>query len=133
MPIVFIRHIGSNLAFIAPIEGPVDPGWGGGWSGERPDNTLPGGGAHPWLPGHLGGPRPDQSLPGSPGHPDNRPPSGPPPQVGPGEVLVLVRDQAGVWHYASLPSGTPPPKPVPVPPPNVVSPPIAPTPAPKPA
>jgi hypothetical protein len=127
MPVVFIRHIGSNLAYIAPLEGPVDPGWGqGGMPGI--DNTLPGQGGHPWLPGHVGGPRPDAGLPGSPGHPDNRPPSGPPPQVGPGEVLVLVRDQAGVWHYASLPSGSPPPRPVPVPPGHISGQPIPPPP-----
>ena len=39
----------------------------------------------------------------------------------PGATLVLVRDPAGVWHYATLPAGTPP----------VVAPPIAPTPAPE--
>jgi hypothetical protein len=88
--------------------------------GGRPDNTLPG----------MGG-RPDNSLPGSPGHPDNRPPGGRPPQVGPGEALVLVRDQAGVWHYAALPSGSPPPKPVPVPPPTTPDNTLPPAPEPK--
>jgi hypothetical protein len=124
MPVFFVRSIGANLALIEPV-GAVDPGFGGGWGGGmvdpgygigaglRPGHDLPGGGAHPWFPGHVGGPRPDHGLPGSPGHPDNRPPSGPPVQVGPGEVLVMIRDQAGVWHYAALAPGTVPPKPVP--------------------
>lgn len=46
--------------------GPVDPGYDRPTWGGRPDNSLPGSGAHPWLPGHLGGPRPDQGLPRPP-------------------------------------------------------------------
>ena len=34
----------------------------------------------------------------------------------PGTVLVLVRDQAGVWHYATTSPGTPPPTTLPEPP-----------------
>jgi hypothetical protein len=137
MPVVFIRHIGQNFAFIHAIEGIVDPGFGGGggvdpgygrpeigWG--HPDQGLPGG-----RPGHVSPPiyhpghpdhglpsapaRPDNSLPGSPGHPDARPPSQPP-TVAPGATLVLVRDQMGIWHYHELAPGSAPPKPVPVPP-----------------
>lgn len=131
MPLVFIRHIGANLAYVQALDA-VDPGFGQG------GGVDPGYGIPDWAAGHPGNRPPgtgvnypSQGLPGSPGHPDARPPSGPPPQVGPGEVLVLVRDPAGVWHYASLPSGSPPPKPVPVPPPLVPGMPLPPTAAPK--
>jgi hypothetical protein len=137
MPVVFIRHIGANLAFIEPV-GAVDPGFGGGWTGEHPGHDLPWGPGHPGNrpPGSFPG-RIDNTLPGAPGHPDARPPAQPP-QVAPGSTLVLVRDAMGIWHYAELAPGSAPPKPVPVPPtptppPGTVSPPIAPTPAPKPA
>jgi len=120
MPIYFVRALGNGLAFIAPIEGPVDPGFGGGgpdhiWGGvggrpDRPDQGLPGGG----YPSH--------GLPGSPGHPDNRPPATNPPRpTEPGATLVLVRDPEGVWHYATIAPGSPPPRPVPVPPPDHIA------------
>ena len=58
------------------------PGWlagGGGPDGggrpPRPDQGLPGGGGHPWFPGHGRPDRPDQGLPGGPPmYPGNRPP-----------------------------------------------------------
>ena len=71
----------------------------------RPDNTLPGGGEHPWRPGHGG----------RPGIPDHDLPDYPPPTVRPGEVLVLIRDASGHWHYAATVPGTPPPRPIPEP------------------
>ncbi len=127
MPMAKITPAGeSGLYHVHFLDGRTDPGFGTGGL-PHPDQGLPGrpphvGGGPIYHPGHPdhglpSGGHIDNSLPGGPNHPDNRPPSGPPPQVGPGEVLVLVRDQAGVWHYASLPAGSPPPKPVPVPPP----------------
>lgn len=117
MPMIFIRHVGANLAYVEPL-GPVDPGFGNVGGGVdpgfghpifgRPGHDLPGG-------GHI-----DNSLPGGAGHPDNRPPSQPP-MLNPGEVLVLVRAADGKWHYASLAPGSPPPRPVPVPPPDHIS------------
>jgi len=57
---------------------PVDPGYGQGGGGPRPDQGLP------WQPGHVGNRppgsypgRPDQGLPGSPGHPDQGLPGSP--------------------------------------------------------
>ena len=91
----------------------------------HPDHGLPGSEVDPGFgvgrPGieHPGN-RPPSS--GRPNFPDNSLPAGPPPHVNPGEVVVLVRDQAGVWHYAALPSGSPPPRPLPAPtPPGHVS------------
>lgn len=73
-------------------DGPVDPGYGRPGYGGRPDNSLPGGGGHPWLPGYGRPERPDNSLPGGgypstgpikppgrpivPSHPGQRPPMG---------------------------------------------------------
>jgi hypothetical protein len=86
--------------------------------GARPDQGLPGGGAHPGNrpPGSGGGGHPDHSLPGQGGIPSHELPDQPPPQVQPGHTLVLVRDQQGKWHYASIAPGSPPPRPVPMPP-----------------
>lgn len=109
----YIRSMGKNLAYIEPLEGGVDPGFGVG-DADRPDQGLPGGGfPHP-------GNRPPGSgaHPGNPAFPDNSLPSSPPPTVAPGQTLVLVRDPVGVWHYATIDASTPPPKPVPVPPPT---------------
>jgi len=105
--LVYIDKIGmtGNVYAVRDFTPPVDPGYGIPGIGGHPDNTLPGS-------GHI-----DNTLPGGPGHPDNRPP-GKPPTINPGETLVLYRDPEGVWHYATLPSGSPPPKPVPVPPPT---------------
>lgn len=130
MPVVFFRHIGANLAYIHSVEG-VDPGFGVGggvdpgyghpdWSGNRPDNSLPGGGhisnrppgSFPGYPGHA--------LPGSPGSPGNELPSNPPPQVAAGLTLILIRKD-GKWKYAALdPSMTPEPLPEPTPEPKPV-------------
>jgi hypothetical protein len=102
----------------------------------RPDNSLPGGGAHPshpiFHPGH-----PDHGLPSQPGRPvigggrpgdpgygqrpehpaipDNELPEAPPPQVLPGWTLVLVRGPDHKWKYATLPPSSAPPKPLPSP------------------
>jgi len=113
MGLYYVQQVGPNVVMLSPIaSGPIDPGFGVGGD-ERPDQGLPGGGhVGNRPPGSWTG-RPDNSLPGSPGHPDNRPPSGPPPQVSPGEVLVMIRDQAGVWHYAAIQPGSPPPRPLP--------------------
>ena len=117
MPVYFIRHLGANFAIIEPI-GAVDPGFGVGGGGvdpgyghggvrpDRPDQSLPG-----HRPPHI-----DNALPGAPGSPGNELPAGPPPHVPAGTVLVLVRDQAGVWHYATTAPGTPPPTTLPEPP-----------------
>jgi len=115
MPLVFIRHIGANLAYVQALDA-VDPGFGVG-GGVDPGYGHPAWGGHPdqGLPG-MGG-YPSHGLPGSPGHPDNRPPASAPPAIAAGQTLVLVRDPVGVWHYATIDASTPPPKPVPVPPP----------------
>jgi hypothetical protein len=137
--LAYMHQLGGGFVYIAPVSA-IDPGFGGG----RPGGVDPGFGLpgliHPSQPiFHPGHPdhglpsspgHPSAGLPGSPGHPDNRPPMQPP-VVAAGVTLVLVRDPVGVWHYATLDAGTPPPKPVPVPPPGTVAPPIAPTPAPK--
>ena len=68
---------------------PVDPGWGVGEG--HPDQGLP-----PNFPGHL--------------------PSEPPPQIMPGQTLIMVRDQYGTWYYASIPNSSAPPRPQPQPP-----------------
>jgi hypothetical protein len=84
--------------------GGVDPGYGRpDWGSGRPDQGLPG-----ERPPHVGG-RP----PHNPAFPDNSLPTRPPAQVPDGTVVVLVKDPAGVWHYASLPPGTPAPTPLP--------------------
>ena len=106
MPVVFIKSIGANLAYIQPVEGPVDPGWGGGWTGEHPGHELPGSGAHPWFPGHIGGPRPDRGPAGLT-RSSRQPPAERSAAAGRSgrSVWCCVRDQAGVWHYATLPPG----------------------------
>jgi hypothetical protein len=83
--------------------GPAHPGWGGnrpvdpdyGFGSEHPDQGLPGGGSGN-FPGHL--------------------PSEPPPQIMPGQTLIMVRDQHGTWYYASIPNSSAPPRPQPQPP-----------------
>jgi hypothetical protein len=129
---------------VAPIGGgPTDPGFGniGGGvdpgygipGGMHPSHDLPGGGGHPWFPGHLGGPRPDQGLPGAPGHPGNRPPGSatlpthpiyrpdkptPPGQSpGPGVWVVAYVPGKGFQWVAVTPGV--PEKPVPGEPPSV--------------
>jgi hypothetical protein len=115
MPVVTLRPLGeSGLYHMHVLEGGVDPGFGRPGGGvdpgygrptwpNRPDQGLPG-----ERPPHVGG-RP----PHNPAFPDNSLPSGPPPHVPDGTVIVLVKDPAGVWHYASLPPGTPAPTPLP--------------------
>jgi hypothetical protein len=63
----------------------------------------------------------DNTLPGNPVFPNNTLPSGPPTTINPGETLVLVRDPEGVWHYAAIAPGSPPPRPVPPGPPVHIS------------
>jgi hypothetical protein len=101
----------------------------------HPDQGLPGGG--PVDPGYGrpgGGPRPGHDLPHLPGIPDHDLPTTPPPHVPAGVVLVLVRDVSGVWHWATLPPGSPPPivaPPIATPPPPTAGTPLPPTAAPK--
>jgi hypothetical protein len=104
--LVYIHQLGNNFAMITPVGGGVDPGFGVGGV-PHPGHGLPGSGAHP---GH--------DLPHLPGVPDNTLPTTPPPHVPIGSTLVLVRDAAGVWHYAAIPPGQPVPAPLPVPPPT---------------
>lgn len=152
MPMAKITPAGeSGLYHVHWLDGRTDPGFGAGGL-PHPDHGLPGGTPHPgggpiYHPGH-----PDHGLPSHPAHPGNRPPgsggggipdnslpSTPPPHVPPGTTLVLVRDPAGVWHYATLPAGTPAPTPVPPTPdqglpggpPPVAGQPLPPTAAPK--
>jgi hypothetical protein len=135
MPLYYVRSMGGNLALIEPM-GAGHPDQGLPISPGHPDQGLPGGG--------YGG-RPDNTLPG--GGQIGQLPSGPPPTVLPGWTLVLVRKPDGKWAYATLAPGSAAPKPLPEPippggapdqglppqpPGGVVSPPIAPTPAPKP-
>lgn len=140
----YVQSVGPNLVMLSPVGGGYPDQGLPGFPG-RPDQSLP------WQPGHPstglpGGGHIDNSLPGAPGHPDNRPPGSAPPVVAPNLTLVLVRDQAGVWHYATVDNSSPPPKPVPVPPPGhasgqpvpvppggVAGQPLPPTAAPKPA
>lgn len=60
-------------------EGPVDPGFGGGVGGAHPGHDLPGGGLHPWIPGHLPEPPPGIWPPLTPSHPIQPAPPGTPP------------------------------------------------------
>jgi hypothetical protein len=106
MKLVHINSVGGDLYVVREHHAAVDPGYGMGVGG-HPDQGLPG-------QGHI-----DNSLPGGAGHPDNRPPGNPPAVTEPGAVLVLMRDPMGVWHYATIAPGSPPPRPVPVPPPAV--------------
>jgi hypothetical protein len=115
MPMIFIRHVGANLAYVEPL-GAVDPGFGVG-----------GGGVDPGYDHPIFGPYPGHGLPGgghisnrppmNPNFPDNSLPAGPPVGMHPGEVVVLVRDPEGVWHYHALAPSSPPPRPLPEPPP----------------
>ena len=57
---------------------------------------------HPWFPGTSADRGSTTDCPARPAILTTVLPSGPPVQVGPGEVLVMIRDQAGVWHYAAL-------------------------------
>lgn len=125
MPIATIRAIGDGLYHIHVLEGRTDPGYGQG-GGFRPDNELPGGGHISNRPPGSWEGRPDNSLPNHPHFPNNSLPSGPPPHVPAGATLVLVRDPAGVWHYAAIQPGQPVPPPLP-------GQPLPPTAAPKPA
>ena len=126
MPLAIIHKMGSQgeLYNVHFLDQNVDPGYGQGRPGGRPDQGLPGHG-HPdqGLPGQGG--HPDQGLPGSGAHPGNRPPGSggggipsnelpdtPPPQVAPGATLVLVRHE-GRWNYAVIAPGSPPPRPLP--------------------
>jgi hypothetical protein len=104
--LVYVQQLGGNFAFITPVSS-VDPGFGMPGGGGRPDNSLP------WAPV-----RPGHDLPHLPGVPDNTLPTTPPPHVPSGATLVLVRDPAGVWHYAAIEAGHPLPTPLPVPPPT---------------
>jgi hypothetical protein len=69
----------------------------------------------PTDPGYGGG------IPANPVFPNNSLPSGPPTTIQPGEILVMVRDPEGVWHYAALSPDSPPPRPVPPGPPDHIS------------
>jgi hypothetical protein len=128
MPLFYARQVGPSMVFLAPLEGPVDPGFGGGRPGGvdpgygipgigagMPGHDLPGTGGHPWLPGQIGGGYPSHGLPGQGGIPGNELPSQPPPQLMPGYTLVLIRGQDGKWHYAAISQESPPPKPLPEP------------------
>jgi hypothetical protein len=134
-----INKVGQGDLYHVHFVDAVDPGYGRPGGG-HPDQGLPGHGGHPdhGLPGrppHVGGGpifhpgHPDHGLPSQPGHPGNRPPgsgnpvfpdnslpSHPPPQVAPGQVIVLIRGADGKWKYAALVPGTPPPRPLPEPP-----------------
>ena len=135
MPMAHIRKVGGehDLYHVHFLDPHTDPGYGQGRPGERPDQGLPGSGARPdqGLPGggRPGQGRPDQGLPGSqpgpdqglpggrPAIPSNELPTTPPPQVAPGQTLVMIRKD-GKWHYAALPQGVPAPTPLPTPPPS---------------
>ncbi len=134
--LVYIKHVGKNLAYVIPIDA-VDPGFGVGlpgggggvdpdWGvdgGEHPGHELPGGGrpphisnrppgSYPGRPGHL------PARPGSPGSPGNELPEVPPPTLLPGYTLVMVRGPGGTWKYAAVKPGVAPPivLPEPIPP-----------------
>jgi hypothetical protein len=79
----------------------TDPGYGRPEWGDHPNQGLPGG-------GHI-----SNRPPLNPNFPSNSLPSGPPPHLPPGTTLVLVRDPAGVWHYAAIQPGQPVPPPLP--------------------
>jgi hypothetical protein len=132
MPLATIRPAGeAGLYHIHFLDG----------GGAHPDHGLPGGGpVDPGFgrPGGGGGLHPGNRPPGSgnPAFPDNTLPSGPPPHVPAGTTLILVRDPAGIWHYAAIQPGQPVPPPLPgqgLPggPPPTAGQPLPPTPAPK--
>lgn len=54
----------AQLGYFFPVEGPVDPGYGGGISGNHPRNQLP---PPPGQPGHP-------IIPGTPDRPIEAPP-----------------------------------------------------------
>jgi len=140
MPMAHIRKVGGehDLYHVHFLDqhGGTDPGYGQGRPGERPDQGLPGGRPNrpdQGLPGSGG--RPDQGLPGSGGRPDqglpgNQPgidntlpggrpnipnnelPTTPPPQVAPGQTLIMIRKD-GKWVWAAIPQGQPVPNPLP--------------------
>ena len=101
--LAYFKVVGPGLVFLHPF-GAVDPGFGVPGFGP----VDPGFGVG--LPPHVGG------GPARPPHfPDHSLPPGPPPHVPNGTVVVLVRDPAGVWHYATMPEAAAP-KPIPMPP-----------------
>jgi len=113
MPTATIRPLGESGLYHIHFLDAVDPGFGHGGA-PHPDHGLPGSGAHPGNRPPGSGAHPGNRPPGSGGGiPDNELPSEPPPHVPAGTTLVLVRDPAGVWHYATLDANTPPPKPLP--------------------
>src|SRR4029077_14112654 len=95
--LVSITPVAGNLYLVAEVSR-VDPGFGVG-GGTDPDYGV----------GHPRPPRPDHELPHLPGLPDNTLPSGPPPHVPAGVILVLVRTAEGLWKWATLAPGSPPP------------------------
>lgn len=134
MPMATIHKVGSGeLYHIHFLDARVDPGFGHGGGGVdpgydrpihhpgHPDHGLPSSPGHPANrpPGSFPG-YPSHGLPGSPGTPGNELPTTPPPQVAPGQVIVMVRGADGKWKYAALAPGTAPPKPLPEPTPPVV-------------
>jgi hypothetical protein len=102
--LAYLHQLGGNIVMIHPISG-VDPGYG-----------IPGGMPHPGT-GLPGMPHPGHGLPHLPGIPDNSLPTTPPPHPPSNTILVLARDPAGVWHWATVPATTVP-TPLPVPPPT---------------
>lgn len=72
----------AQLGYFFPVEGPVDPGYGGGISGGHPSNELP---PPPGQPGHP-------IIPGTPDRPIEAPPGTIwpplPPSVGGDDGLV---------------------------------------------
>src|SRR6478736_8969974 len=94
-----VHMLANGLAYIQPLDAvdpgfggggfvPVDPGYGQGHPGGRPDNELPGQGGHPWWGGRPD--RPDAGLPGH-GHPGNALPIAP---VRPSPPITLP---PGMW------------------------------------
>jgi len=103
----------TDPGFGSGAGGGVDPGYGQGHPfPDRPDNTLPGGGGHPWWGGRPD--RPDHSLPGS-GHPGN---SLPIPPVRPSPPIVLP---PGTWPPQLPPGANVPGNELPPPPPGGVA------------
>ena len=117
MPLATIHKMGGGDVYHIHFLQPTDPGFGGGAGGgtdpdygqgrprpDRPDQGLPGSGAHP-------GNRPPGS--GGGGIPDNELPEQTPPQLAPGWTFVLIRHDRGKWQYAAIAPGSPPPRPLP--------------------
>ena len=116
MPVVFIQHIGAHLAYIHPIEGGVDPGFGVGGL-PHPDAGLPGGAVIPGCPAISAARAPIRVCPVRPVIPIT-PACHASAGRRAGSDLGVGKDPVGVWHYATIDASTPPPKPVPVPPPT---------------